>query len=150
MTSTLDLFETLPTGRSQSGRKVLDTKLLCFLCSSCQTKGKAQLTTFTSLGLSFKSADILLPLLMVVVAINPFQPQALCMALTLILTDLVFFAGEDVRIIIEDHRTNIMLYQPLDNRRGTRCTTGMQQHLLTPLWNNNCRPLHLSLFTINY
>ena len=62
---------------------------------------------------------------MVVVAINPREPQALRMTLTLILADLVFLAGIDIRIIIEDRGTDIMLHQPLDNGRGTRSATSM-------------------------
>jgi hypothetical protein len=52
---------------------------------------------------------------MIVVAINPFQAQALCMALALILANLVFFAGKDIGIIVKDSRSDIMLHQPLDN-----------------------------------
>jgi hypothetical protein len=38
---------------------------------------------------------------MVVVAVDPGQSQALGMPLTLVLTDVILFAGPDIGIIIE-------------------------------------------------
>ena len=52
---------------------MINTKLFCFLCSSSQTKGKAEFAASASFRLAFKSANILLPLLVVVIAIYPFQ-----------------------------------------------------------------------------
>ena len=115
MASTLDLFKAFPTGRSQRGGKVSDAQFFCFLSGNRQAKGKAELAAPAPFRFVFESADILLPLFMVVIAINPRKTKTLCVALALILANLVFFARKDVWIIIEYRRTDVMLHQPLDN-----------------------------------
>ena len=99
-----------------------------------------------SFWFSFKPTDVLPPLLVVVVSIDPSESETLCMTFTLVLADLVLLKRIDIRIVIEYHRTDVVLHQPLDNRRGTRGTTGMQQNLSAPIWNNNRRFLHLLIY----
>ena len=72
-------------------------------------------TAPSSFGLPFESTDVLTPLLMVVVAVNPCQAETFRMALALVLADLIFLTGKDVRIVIEYRRTDIMLHHPLHN-----------------------------------
>jgi hypothetical protein len=88
---------------------------------------------------------------MVVVAINPGESETLCMAFALVLTDFVFLEGKDIRIVIENGRTNIMLYQPLYNGRGARGATSMKQYLASQiLWYYNRRPFHFSIFNLQF
>ena len=126
MPSILDLFEALPTAGGKCGGKVLDAKFLCLTGSNGQAEGKALLASTASFRLTFQPADILTPLFVVVIAINPGHSETLGMTLTLVLSDLIFLTRKDIRIVIENGRAYIMLYQPFNNGRRTRCTTGMK------------------------
>ena len=143
MAGILYLFQTFPTRGRQRSSEVFDTEFFGFSSCNSQTERKAQFTATASLWFSFESTDVLPPMFVVVVAINPCESETLCMALTLVLADLILLKRIDIRIVIEYHRTNIVLHQPLDNRRGTRGTTGMQQNLSAPVWNNNRCFFHL-------
>ena len=117
-------------------------EFLGFLRCLCQSERKALLTATSPLWFVLQAADAFTPLFMIVVTIDPRQSQCFRMAFTLVLSDLIFLTGPDIRIVIEYRRTDIMLHQPLDNRRGTWRTTSMQQNLLNPLRNYNRRFLH--------
>ena len=71
MASALNLFETLPTGRSQRGCEVSDAQFLSLTGSNRQTKREALFAPLAAFRFPFETADILSPLLMVVIAIYP-------------------------------------------------------------------------------
>ena len=116
-TSPLYLLQALPTARSQRCCKVLNTKTFRFLSSSLQSKREALLAASTPFGFSLQTADALQPMVVVVIAIDPLDAKALSMPLALVLTDLVFLKGKDVRIVIEDGGTHVMSQHPLHNGR---------------------------------
>jgi hypothetical protein len=85
---------------------------------------------------------------MIVVTVNPAQPQTLRMALAFLLTDLILLTRKDIRIVIKNSRLQFMIHHPLDNRRRTWCTAGVQQHptlflFQKPIRQNDCWSLHL-------
>ena len=114
-TSPFYLLQTLPTAGSQRRRKILNTKTFRFLSGSLQSKREALFAASAPFRLSLQTADALQPMVVVVVAIDPPDTEALSMALTLVLADLVFLKGEDVRIIIEDGGAHVVGQHPLHN-----------------------------------
>ena len=142
------LFQTLPAAGSQRRREVADAEFLCLLSRPGQSECEAQLTASSALRLSFQSAYILSPSVMIVVAVNPTQPQTLRMALAFLLTDLILLTRKDIWIVIKNSRLQFMIHHPLDNRRRTWCTAGVQQHptlfpFQKPIRQNDCWSLHL-------
>lgn len=137
------LFQTLPTTGGQCGSKIAEAKFLSLTGRFRQSQRKALLTAQSPLRLVFQPANACTPSFMVIIAINPFQPQALSMALTLVLADLIFLTRPDIGVEIEDGGTHAIRHQPFNNGRRTGCTTSMQQHLVATLRNQNSRLFQL-------
>ena len=113
----LYLLQALPTAGSQCGSKIFDAKFLGLLGCLDESQGKALFTAAASLRLALQSTDPLSPAFVIVVTINPPEPQTLCMTLALLLADFVFLARIDIGIVIKNGRAYIVLHQPLDDGR---------------------------------
>ena len=73
------------------------------------------------------TTDVVLPLLVVVVAVDPLQSEALGMSLALLLANLVFLAWEDIGIVIENGGAQTVCKHPLNNGRRTRGAAGVEK-----------------------
>ena len=125
------LFQVLPATGSQRGSEVFHAEFGCLVGRSCQPQCEALLTAPPPFRLTFHATDATQPFRMVIVAINPAQPQALSMPLAFLLANLILLAGPDVGVIIIYNRCHLMLHQPLNDGRRTRGTAGMQQDCAT-------------------
>jgi hypothetical protein len=66
---------------------------------------------------------------MVVVAVNPRQPETLGVALAFLLAYLVFFPWKDVRIVIVDGGVHVILQHPFHDGAAAWRAAGVQQYL---------------------
>ena len=115
MTGTFYLFKAFPSGRGQSGGKILDAQPFGHLSCCCQTQGEALLTTMATLRFPLQAMYAAKPRLVVVVTINPLQTEAFRMTLALVLAYLILLTGIDIGIEIEDDRYYAVSQQPLYN-----------------------------------
>ena len=145
MTSMLYLFEALPAAGSQRRSEVSEAQHLSLTGCCRQTEGKTLFAPSAPFWLFLKTANVLQPLLMVVVSVNPSYAKTLCMALALLFTDLILLTWPDVWIVIEYGRAHAIGKHPLYNGRRTWGTAGMQQHLPTSLRHYNRRFLQCSM-----
>lgn len=67
---------------------------------------------------------------MVIVAVYPTDAEAFGMTFALIFADVVLLTGVDIGIEVEDGWADIVLEHPLDNSGRAGGTTGMEQHFM--------------------
>ena len=82
-----------------------------------QTIGKTLQTAAATFRFSFQSPHCLQPSFMIIVTINPSDSETLCMALALLLSDIILLSGPDIRVKIKDGRPYVVLHHPLDDSR---------------------------------
>ena len=126
---TVDLLQVLPAAGGQRRGKTAEAPLRGRLCRRHQPQAEALLAAAAALRLLLQSADALEPLLVVVVAVNPLQPQTFGMALALLLANLILLARPDVRVIIKDGGLYVALHQPLYNSRRAGGAAGVEKNL---------------------
>ena len=115
MTGTFYLFKAFPSGRGQSGSKILNVQFFGHLGCCCQTQGETLLATMTTLRFPLQTIDASKPRLVVVVTINPLQSETIRMTLALVLAYLILLTRIDIGIEIEDDRFYAVGQQPLYN-----------------------------------
>ena len=125
--SLVDLIEALPTGGGEGGGKVRDAECFCLEGSGGEADAEALQTTPTAFGLMLETLNLLEPLFVVIIAVNPWDVEAVGMAFALVLADIVFFAWVDVGIEVKDGRTDVVLEHPLDNGGGAGGTTSVEE-----------------------
>ena len=69
----------------------------------------------TALLIDRRTAHVVEPRLVVVVAINPRYAKTLGMSLTFMLANLVFLTRKDIGIVMKNSGAHTMLQQPLDD-----------------------------------
>ena len=124
-----NLFEALPTRGCEGGGEVGDAERVCLKGGGCEADAEALEATRTSFGFMFKSLNLLKPCFVIIVAINPRDAEAVCMALAFVFADVVFFLRIDVGIEIEDGGTDAMLKHPLYDGGRAGGAAGMQKDL---------------------
>lgn len=96
-----------------------------------------------------ESLNLLEPLLVVVITINPRYAETVGMALALILANIVFLSGVDVGVKVKDGGADVVLEHPFDNGGGARGAACMEQHLMKPFgYLYVVLFLHLYLFVL--
>ena len=126
----VDLVEALPTGGGEGGGKIGDSEGLGLEGGGGETDAEALEAAGSPFGFVFETLDLLEPLFMIVIAVNPGDVEAVGMTFALILSDVVFFTGIDVGVEVEDSGTNIVLEHPLYDGRRARSTTGVEKNLV--------------------
>ena len=124
-----DLLQALPARRGQRGGEMNDAQLASLAGGGQQTHVEALLAAAATLRLMLQARHMAAPRLVVVVAVDPRQAQALGVALALLLADGVFLLGIDVGIEIVDGGADAIGQHPLNNGAAARGTAGVEQHL---------------------
>jgi hypothetical protein len=133
----VDLVEALPTGGGEGGGKIGDSEGLGLEGGGGETDAEALEAAGSPFGFVFETLDLLEPLFMIIIAVNPGDVEAVGMTFALILSDVVFFTGIDVGVEVEDSGTDIVLEHPLHDGRGARSTTGVEEYLVESFGNDD-------------
>ena len=124
----VDLVEALPTGGGEGGGEVRNAQLLGLEGGGGEADAEALEAAGTAFGFVFKSLDLLEPCLVVVVAVYPWDVEAVGMTFAFVFADVVFFAWVDVGIEVEDGGVDVVLEHPLDNGGGAGGTAGVEEN----------------------
>lgn len=123
----VDLVEVFPTGGGEGSGKVGNAEMLGFEGCGGETNAETLEATGTTFGFMFESLNLLEPVVMVVVTIEPGDVEAVGMTLAFIFANVVFLMGVDVGVEVKDVGTDVVLEHPLDNGGGTGGTTSMEE-----------------------
>ena len=110
-----DLLDALPTGGGERGGEVVQAEGLRLLGGDGQAMTEAEFTAWPAFRLILQALDAAKPRLVVVVAVNPPQSEALSVALAFFLANLVLPQWVDVGIEIEDCGADVVRHHPLYN-----------------------------------
>lgn len=127
-----DLVKAFPAGGGKGGGEVGDAKLLGLEGGGGEADAEALEAAGAAFGLVFKALDLLEPAVVVIVAINPRDVEAVGMAFALVFADVVFLARVDVGVEVEDGGADVVLKHPFDNGGGAGCAASVEQHLVKP------------------
>lgn len=127
----IHLGEILPTGRSKSGRKRIETVGDGILGRRKQPVTEAGAAPQSPFRLILKTVDTLEPGLVIVVGIHHIEPALGGIAAALVLALEVFLIGIDIWIAIIYGRAHTLLEQSLDNRTAAGSATSMQEKFHT-------------------
>ncbi len=86
----LDLFQALPTARSQSGGDHREAMLFGIFRSPQKSILKTHQTSWTSLGFLFQTFHLMKPTLVIVIVVNNLQAQRLRITGTFVFSNLIF------------------------------------------------------------
>ena len=93
---------------------------------------KPELETFEAspspLRLIFKSLHLKEPVVVVIVGINDFKTESLCISLTLVLSYLILFHRIDVGIAIINNGSDPVIHHGLDDCARARCAAGVEKN----------------------
>lgn len=143
----VDLVEVFPTGGGEGGGEVGDAEFLGFEGGGEKARTEAPFTARATLWFVFESSHLGEPCFVVVVAVNPWDVEAFGMAFAFVLANFVFFARVDVRVVVEDGGTNVVLEHPLDDGGGAGGTTGVEEDFVESVGDDDIVLfLHVTLF----
>lgn len=128
----LDLLETFPPARGQSGGQNFNAMLMGITRRTQQPVFETLKTTFSPLRLAFQTSHLLPPIFMVVIVVNNLQTKRLGIARAFVFSYLIFLQRKNIGIAVIDNRRNAMLHQAFDDGRRTRRTASVQKHLFLP------------------
>ena len=128
----IDLVQILPTGRSQSRSKDMETVRMSISSSPAEPVAEALQTAGTPLGLMLQALRDLLPVLMVIIIIDKVQSVRVAVPAALVPADLILLQREDIRVAVEYGRADTLLEHDLDNRSGTWGTAGVEEDIRLP------------------
>ena len=137
----IHLIQILPTGRSKSRSKDMEAVRMGIGGSPAEPVNETLLTAGTPLGLMFQTLRDPLPVLMVIIIIDEFQPVRFAVPAALVPADLILLQREDIRIAVEHCRADTLLEHDLDDRSGTWSTAGVEEDIRLPSRHLQYKPL---------
>lgn len=111
----VDLVEGLPAGGCEGAGDYPETMGYGIFCRSQQSELEAFEAAPSPFRFGFQTLDSLQPVFMVVVSIDYFKTEGLCIPRALVLADFIFLAGIYVRIAIIYYRSDSVFHQVLDD-----------------------------------
>ena len=111
----VDLVEGLPAGGCEGAGDYPEAMGCGIFCRSQQSELEAFEAAPSPFRFGFKTLDSLQPVFMVVVSIDYFKTEGLCIPRALVLADFIFLAGIYVRIAIIYYRSDSVFHQVLDD-----------------------------------
>lgn len=133
----VDLVEVFPTGGGEGGGEVGDVEGLGLEGGGEETDAEALQAAGSAFGFVFETSDLLEPGLVVVVAIEPGDVEAVGVAFAFVFADFVFFAWVDVGVEVEDGGLDVVLEHPFDNGGGAGGATGVEEDLVEAFWDGD-------------
>ena len=133
----VDLVEVFPTGGGEGGGEVGDVEGLGLEGGGEETDAEALQAACSAFGFVFETSDLLEPGLVVVVAIEPGDVEAVGVAFAFVFADFVFFAWVDVGVEVEDGGLDVVLEHPFDNGGGAGGATGVEEDLVEAFWDGD-------------
>ncbi len=133
----VDLVEVFPTGGGEGGGEVGDVEGFGLEGGGEETDAEALQAAGSAFGFVFKTSDLLEPGLVVVVAIEPGDVEAVGVAFAFVFADFVFFAWVDVGVEVEDGGLDVVLEHPFDNGGGAGGAAGVEEDLVEAFWDGD-------------